>query len=334
MSNLQSVVSSLNLNTKVIAALDESPSTIAKRLTSVGLEPSTELAQTYREDLVTTENIESYVGGVILYPDSAKQIVNGQTITQLLLSKGIGTFVKVDTGLSTDTNGLMITKGHDTLGSLLDETKALGAVGSKWRAYLPVGDLEDSSFQQNIIDNITSLSTYAKANQDRELIPIVEPEISYTKTSETGPGGVHTIEQSEAVAREVLHKLVTQLQADSVDLSGIILKIGFVLPGKETLTGPLDYEDIARRTLSVILDVLPVELSTIVFLSGGLESSEATECLRAINKLANETDPTLSASYGRGLQSEALKAFAQNDHPGVQSAFLGASQANATALSR
>ncbi len=335
MSDLSTKLENVGLNTKIIAALDESPGTIANRLESVGLTPSVELAEKYRDDLLTTANIESYVGGVILHPSTANQTVNGQNAVALLNNKGIGTFVKVDQGVVTDdVNGYNVTKGFETLQSLLEEAKALGAVGAKWRSFIAVGDPTNLDYQENVTANTEGLATYAKSNQDLGLIPIVEPEISFAKMNPTHTGGSHTIEESESSARYVLSETVKAMQNAGVDLSGIILKIGFVLPGKDTVSesSPLNYEDIAARTLSVIREVLPKELKTIVFLSGGLSIPDATGCLKAINEISNNDDPILSASYGRGVQAEALKKFATEDHAGTQQEFLKASQTNASVL--
>ncbi len=335
MSDLSTKLQSVGLNTKIIAALDESPGTIANRLSSVGLTPSVELAEKYRDDLITAEGIENYVGGVILHPSTANQTINDQNAVALLNSKGIGTFVKVDQGVETDpSNGYNVTKGFDTLEQQLNEAKALGAVGAKWRSFIAVGDPADQQYQENVKTNADGLAKYAKANQDLELIPIVEPEISFAKMNPAHAGGAHTIEESEASARYVLSETVNAMQSKGVDLSAIILKIGFVLPGKDTVSdsSPLNYQDIATRTLSVIRDVLPEELKTIVFLSGGLSIPDATGCLKAINQIANNNDPILSASYGRGVQAEALKRFATDDHAGTQQKFREASQANASVL--
>lgn len=335
MSDLSDKLSKVGLNKKVIAALDESPGTINNRLDSVGLVPTVELAEKYRDDLLTTEGIENYVGGVILHPSTAHQTVTGQNAVALLNSKGIGTFVKVDQGLDTDgSNGYNVTRGFETLDQLLQDASSLGAVGSKWRSFIGVGDPSDASYQENVLANAEGLAKYAKANQDLGLIPIVEPEISYARMNSSHNGGSHTIEQSEASAKYVLGEVIKAQQKAGVDLSGIILKIGFVLPGKDTVSesNPLNYEDIANRTLSVVRQVLPKELGTVVFLSGGLTVEQSTECLKAVNAIANQDDPILSASYGRGLQAEALKKFATDDHAGTQAEFLKASQANASVL--
>ncbi|MEK9196613.1 MAG: class I fructose-bisphosphate aldolase, partial [Patescibacteria group bacterium] len=293
------------------------------------------LAEKYRDDLLTTEGVESYVGGVILFPQTAQQIVNGQNAVSYLNNKGIDTFVKVDKGVDTDqANGYNVTKGFETMQSLLKEAKALGATGSKWRSFIAVADPANADYQANVVTNAEGLARYARANQDLGLIPIVEPEISYAKMNPAHDGGSHTIEESENSARYVLTEVVRAMQAESVDLSGIILKIGFTLPGKETVSdaNPLDYQDIATRTLSVIRDILPADLKTVVFLSGGLTIPQSTECLKAINAIASDNDPILSASYGRGVQAEALKKFATGDHVGTQQEFLNATQTNASVL--
>ncbi len=56
-----------------ILAADESGPTIARRLAGVGLESTEERRRGYRELLFTTQGLEEFVGGVILFDETIRQ---------------------------------------------------------------------------------------------------------------------------------------------------------------------------------------------------------------------------------------------------------------------
>ena len=64
---LKSVAERYRRATKGILAADESSPTIKKRFDSIGVESTEENRRRYRELLFTTEGIERYISGVILY---------------------------------------------------------------------------------------------------------------------------------------------------------------------------------------------------------------------------------------------------------------------------
>ena len=56
---------------------------------------------------------------------------------------------------------------------------------------------------------------------------------------------------------------------------------------------------------------VPSEVPGIAFLSGGQSEIEASKNLNSINKI-NDSNFLITFSYGRGLQSSALKEFGKN----------------------
>src|SRR5438445_8516965 len=127
---------------KGILAADESTGTIKKRFDSIGLESTEENRRTYRELLFTTEGVEEFISGVILYDETIRQSASdGTPFPQLLESKGIIPGIKVDTGAKplALAEGETITEGLDGLRERLDEYRGLGARFTKWRAVITIG---------------------------------------------------------------------------------------------------------------------------------------------------------------------------------------------------
>jgi hypothetical protein len=58
---------------KGILAADESDGTIKKRFDSIGVESTEEARRAYRDLLFTTEGVEDYISGVILYDETIRQ---------------------------------------------------------------------------------------------------------------------------------------------------------------------------------------------------------------------------------------------------------------------
>ena len=70
-------------------------------------------------------------------------------------------------------------------------------------------------------------------------------------------------------------------------------------------------QEIAKMTLKCLKENVPSEVPGIAFLSGGQTEIEATQNLNEINKI-NNTNFTMSFSYGRALQQSALKNWAKD----------------------
>ena len=97
--DLTSVINKLVASTKGILAADESTKTITKRMAALGLTSTPELNRQYRQMLLTTPGIEEYLGGVILYDETARQKVDsGELFPDYLKKKGILPGIKVDGG--------------------------------------------------------------------------------------------------------------------------------------------------------------------------------------------------------------------------------------------
>ncbi len=286
---------------KGILAADESTGTIEKRLNSIGVESSEDARRTYRELLFTTPNLKNYISGVIMYDETFHQkSSNGVFFRDMLKKMGIAPGIKVDTGAKdlSGFEGEKVTEGLDGLRERLAEYSRLGAEFAKWRAVIQV--LPEGPNDYCLHANAHALARYAKLCQENNIVPIVEPEVIMD--------GPHSIEQCKSATTSALKALFAELLAHRVDLDGILLKPNMVLPGSKS-GSTATAEDIAKHTIETFRETVPSTVPGIVFLSGGQADIDATVNLNAMNAAYKDLPWKLSYSYGRALQSPALKAW-------------------------
>ena len=259
---LKSVANAIVAKQKGILAADESTGTIKKRFDSVKADCTEESRRRYREILFTTEGIERYIGGVILYDETLRQRTRaGVPFAELLSSRGIVAGIKVDEGAKPLAlfPGEKVTEGLDGLRERLAEYRQLGAQFAKWRAVIEI-DEHDIPSAYGIRVNAHALARYAALCQEAGLVPIVEPEVLMD--------GAHGIERCEAVTAQVLEAVFSELDAHRVGLEGILLKPNMVIAGMKSRS-PASAEEVARATLRCLERHVPAAVPGIVFLSGG-----------------------------------------------------------------
>jgi fructose-bisphosphate aldolase, class I len=311
---------------KGILAADESDSTIKKRFDSIGVESTEENRRAYRELLFTTEGMEDYISGVILFDETIRQKAADRTpFSQLLASKGVIPGIKVDTGAKplAKATGETITEGLDGLRERLQEYRELGARFAKWRATYSIGSELPSDYC--IWTNAHALARYASLCQEQGLVPIVEPEVLMD--------GGHDIHASYRVTSKVLFAVFTELHDQRVELEGALLKPNMVLSGYDSPEQASD-DEVAELTIRCFREKVPAAVPGIVFLSGGQSDEQATRRLNAMN--ARGPHPwQLSFSYGRALQAPSLKAWLGKSEnvPDAQKAFYRRAKFNSAARS-
>lgn len=302
MKHLHEVAQKLVAPGKGILAADESTGTIIKRFAPLGIKSTPENRRKYRQVLFTTDKIEHFISGVILYDETIRQKAdNGKKFVTILKQKGIVPGIKVDEGkkdLPKWPREKYI-QGMDNLSARLDEYVKLGAEFTKWRAVFVVSTDMPSDAAVDI--STSDLALYALLAQNAGLVPIVEPEVLIE--------GKHEIHQSALATTRVLKKLFEKLDMYGVDLKGMLLKPNWVHEGLDK-PGESDSMQVAKATISVLKHTVPDELPGIVFLSGGDTPEDSTKHLNAINKLGDKVPWELSFSFGRALQAKALEAWA------------------------
>jgi len=288
---------------KGIIAIDESNATIKKRFDGVGVECTEENRRAYREMLLSTPNLGEHISGAILFDETLRQSTKaGVPFTKLMNDNGIIPGIKVDKGTHALAGfpGEVVTEGLDGLRARLEEYYKLGARFAKWRAVINIGETIPSG---TCIDaNAHALARYAALCQEQGLVPMVEPEVIMD--------GGHDLDECFEVTEVTLRSLFASLYEHNVMLEGTILKASMVLPGT-TSSDKASVEDVAAATLQVLKSTVPATLPGIVFLSGGQSDHDATAHLDAMNRMGPNPWP-LSFSYGRAMQSAALKLWSQD----------------------
>lgn len=340
MTSLHAIAQQMVAAHKGILAADESNSTAGKRLATINLESTPENRRRYRELFLGTPGIEQYLSGVIFFDETLRQTMSrppsggadGTTFLDHLKKIGILPGIKVDAGLKDLPNfhGEQYTQGLDNLRERLAEYKKMGAIFTKWRSVIKIG--ENLPTEAAIHSNCHGMGLYAALVQEAGMVPMVEPEVLIE--------GSHTIEQSYEVTTKVLKTLFTLLKYFRVDLKGTILKTSMVISGKEC-PEQADAKTVGAMTWKCLKECVPAELGGVVFLSGGQSTQQATDNLNEIVKAAQAegklpsgaTPWQLTFSYARALQGDPLKLWAGDDKnlPAARARFLELLEANSAA---
>ena len=293
---------------KGILAADESTPTIGKRLQSVGVESTYETRNEYRDMLLTTNNIEKFISGVIMFDETIKQSTTCEDkipFVKLLNDKGILPGIKVDMGAKelAGFSGEKITEGLDGLRERLQEYYEVGARFAKWRAVITIG--EEIPSDLCISTNAHALARYASLCQEINIVPIVEPEVLMD--------GMHTIDLCAQITDKTLRNVFEELNNFNVLLEGIVLKPNMVISGIDC-EEQAGISQVSEMTVQCLKNTVPESVPGIAFLSGGQTSDLATAHLNCMNKNYLESIPwNLTFSYGRALQADALDGWSGNN---------------------
>ena len=310
---------------KGILAADESNPTCTKRFEALGIASSSETRNEYRDLLLTSNGIEKYISGVIMFDETFRQNTTCDDkipFTEYLKNLDILSGIKVDKGVKdlARFKDEVITEGLDGLRDRLKEYYELGARFAKWRAVIKIGSGKPSLGA--ITANSHSLARYAALCQESGLVPIVEPEVLMN--------GSHTADECFDVTSKTLSIVFDQLKILNVNLEGIILKPNMVISALDC-PGQATSKEVAELTVKCLKENVPNEVPGIAFLSGGQNSDIATEHLNKMNQLVFELPWNLTFSYGRALQQDALNAWKGQNRAEAQSAFLNRAKNNSLA---
>ncbi len=309
MSELNKIALKILNNGKGILAADESTSTMTKRLESVKVQSTAENRLLFRETLFSASGMTEYIGGVILYDETIKQITSKKNkIPELISAMGSAPGIKVDTGAKVlaGSPNEKITEGLDGLRERLKEYYKLGAKFTKWRGVYNIS--KDHPSKLSIQSNAHALARYSALVQECDMVPIVEPEVLMD--------GDHSSKECYKKTSEVIKRCFEELILHKVDLKGLILKPNMILAGSNSKE-KISKEEVAKLTLKCLKESVPSEVPGIAFLSGGQSEIEATENLNLISKY-NDTKFIMSYSFGRALQQSALKFWSQDTQKNIE----------------
>ena len=322
-NQLERIANQIVSKGKGILAADESTGTMTKRLSSIDVESTEKNRRNYRELLFRAEGMQ-YIGGVILYDETIRQkSEDGTSLVKIIEEKGSIPGIKVDTGAKplSGSQEEKVTEGLDGLRERYEEYYSLGARFAKWRAVISIGKNFPTDYCINV--NAHALARYAALAQEKNIVPIVEPEVLMD--------GENDIDQCYKITKKTLQVVFDELNDQKVDIRGILLKPNMVVSGKKC-PAQAGIEEVAEKTIKCFKEVLPDSLPGIVFLSGGQSEILATEHLNAMN-VGGKCPWTLSFSYGRALQQSALKVWAgkENNSASAQNAFSHRAKMNSHA---
>ena len=290
---------------KGILAADESGGSIHKKFEQLNIDDTYNNRRDYRNIFFTTDGLEQFVSGIILFDETARQFAdNGQNFVEYITGKRIIPGIKVDQGLEKfDNSEETYTKGLDDLSTRLNEYYEMGLRFAKWRAAFEIR-LDDNGeiitpTDHAIEENCKILAEYAARCQAANIVPIVEPEVIYD--------GDYTIDQAAAVNSHIFDILFTKLAEYKVNLRACILKCSMVLAGKRYKRQSTPAE-VGQKTAEVLKEHVPSDLAGVVFLSGGQTPEQATANLAAV--IENGPFPwPVTFSFARALQDPALYAW-------------------------
>ncbi len=326
MTDLHAVATDLLANGKGILAIDETPGTIGGRFEKLGIESTPETRSAYRELLITTPDLGSWIGGAILQDETfSQETTSGTTFPEELAKRNIAAGIKVDAGakpLAGHPNE-KVTEGLDGLRDRLAAYKEKGAVFAKWRAVYTVdGEVAPTAGASHA--NAHALARYAALCQEAGIVPIIEPEVLID--------GDHTIERCAEVTETTLHATFHAIHRHRVHLPGLLLKPNMVISGKQCPV-QANVEQVAVATVECLLRTVPAALPGIIFLSGGQGAQQATAHLNEMHRLYPDLPWVLSFSYARALQDLAMKTWAGKPEnvEAAQQAFAHRARLNAAA---
>ena len=99
MTELNQTALKIVSNGKGILAADESTGTMTKRLDSINVISNPENRLMFREALFSSNGMENFIGGVILFDETIKQNTkSGNSIPELINQSGAVIGIKVDAG--------------------------------------------------------------------------------------------------------------------------------------------------------------------------------------------------------------------------------------------
>ena len=303
---LKDTIQQLFANSKGLLAMDESTETCNKRFAAVGIPQTVEMRRRYRELIVTTPGLHESIGGAILFDETIRQQTkDGIPMAAVLVNSGIIPGIKVDMHANPMAGfpNEKVTEGLDGLRERLEEYKKMGCRFAKWRAVIKID--EGIPTIQCIDANVHALARYAALCQEVDIVPIVEPEVLMD--------GNHSIQQCFDVTNQVLKILFYELYKYRINLEGMILKPNMVIQGLDS-NDKNSVDEVAKATVSCLLESVPASVPAIAFLSGGQSPEVASAHLNAINRnFKNRLPWIVSFSFARAIQQPAIEAWKGED---------------------
>jgi fructose-bisphosphate aldolase class I len=220
--NQQDMTAKMAQGTGFIAALDQSGGSTPKALRGYGVDDSEwngedEMFAKIHEMRCRIITSPSFAGGkvigAILFEKTMDGMVEGKTVPQALIERGVVPFLKVDKGLEDETDGVQLMKPMPGLDDLCQRARGLGVFGTKMRSVI------NKASPTGIGAIVAQQFEIGKQILGNGLMPILEPE--YSITAEDREEGEEVLKaeilkqlNSLEEGQQVMLKLSIPIQAD------------------------------------------------------------------------------------------------------------------------
>ncbi|MDE2563811.1 MAG: fructose bisphosphate aldolase [Sphingomonadales bacterium] len=164
-----------------IAALDQSGGSTPKALKGYGIEEGSwtgdaEMFALIHEMRCRIIRSPAFTGdkvlGAILFERTMDGSIDGKTVPQALLDKGVVPFIKIDKGLEDEANGVQLMKPMPELDALLVRARGLGVFGTKERSVI------HSANAEGIAAIVAQQFEVGRQVLAHGMMPIIEPEVN------------------------------------------------------------------------------------------------------------------------------------------------------------
>ena len=164
-----------------IAALDQSGGSTPKALKGYGIEEGAwsndeEMFGLIHDMRCRIIRSRAFTGdkviGAILFERTMDGQVDGRSVPQALIEKGVVPFIKIEKGLEAEANGVQLMKPMPELDALLTRAKGLGVFGTKERSVINLANREGIAA---VVKQQFEVAAQVLAHG---LVPIIEPEVN------------------------------------------------------------------------------------------------------------------------------------------------------------
>jgi fructose-bisphosphate aldolase, class I len=234
-----------------IAALDQSGGSSPKALRLYGVDESQyandeEMFDRIHEMRARIIKSPAFTGerilGAILFENTMDRQIDGRDTGDVLWSKGVVPFLKVDQGLAAPTDGAQVMKPIGGLDELLKRAVDKGMFGTKMRSVIAEAN------EQGVDAVVRQQFEIGRQILDAGLVPIIEPEVD-----------IHSPTKAEA---EVLLEAAIRGELDQLGEEEVMLKL--TIPSEDDFyRGLIEHPNVLR----------------VVALSGGYSREDACERL-------------------------------------------------------
>jgi fructose-bisphosphate aldolase class I len=256
-----------------IAALDQSGGSTPKALKAYGVDEGAysnedemfDMVHAMRTRIITSPSFTSEkILGAILFKETMERQVEGKdTADYLWEEKGVVPFLKVDSGLTEEANGVQMMKPMPELDTLLNRANEKHIFGTKMRSVI------HALSEEGIKAVVAQQFEVARQIMAQGLVPIIEPEVSIVA------------EDKAAIETMLEREIATHLDTLSDD-ELVMLKL--TLPEQDNL-----YEKLIAHKNVV----------RVVALSGGYSRDEANDRLGRNHRMI----ASFSRALAEGLSS-------------------------------